>query len=303
MVFTLVVDMSLRFIRLNIPFLRGSLIVPQVLGINMGPKTIFDDGNYQPSSQLQTKIEQYLQTQTGSFSLVVFDLTHEPKEQVSINSDQVYESASMYKLFVLAAVMQAEADGKLQDDDKLSATVGHLNDILGDKEYGYEDYDDDETIGWTVNEAMKRVARFSDNYSAILLAEKVGWDSVQEAANKIGATSTTIKSPISTTAQDLGLYFRKLYHGEIVSREASDRIIEMLANSNSTDRIPAQLPEDLKIAHKTGELSRIRNDGGIIFLPDRPYVFVMLTKDLKYDTDGIEAIAETSKIAYDHFTK
>jgi beta-lactamase class A len=55
------------------------------------------------------------------------------------------------------------------------------------------------------------------------------------------------------------------------------------------------------VAHKTGSITGVQHDSGIVYLPDgRKYVLVVLSKDLKDAKKGIEAIARISKIIYDH---
>jgi beta-lactamase class A len=252
--------------------------------------------------ELEGRIAQFLQNQEGDYAVYVKDLTPEGKRNVYINSDQVYEAASLYKLFLMAAVFEKISKGEMTLETEISAKIGHLDDILGAREYGYEDYESEDSIGHTVKESLERVAMFSDNYAAIMLAEKVGWPAVQDAADHIGALNTKIKTPISTSAEDVGLLLEKVYNGQIVSFESSEEIINMLTKAQINNRIPAKLPKELKIAHKTGELSQVRNDAGIVFLEGNPYVIVMMTKNLKYEDEGIENLAEVSKIVYDYYS-
>src|SRR5262249_24773714 len=140
-----------------------------------------------------------------------------------------------------------------------------------------------------------------DNYAAIMLAEKVGWDQVQAEADDIGASNTTIKAPISTTAGDMALYFQDLYQGQIVSASDSGQIIDLLATDQINDRIPDQLPSGLKIAHKTGELDGVRNDAGIVFLDGNPYLIVLMSENVPYEDDDVQLLSNISKDVYDYF--
>lgn len=252
-------------------------------------------------AQLEGKIKQYLSSKQGDYAVFVKDLTPEGKRNVYINSDQVYESASLYKLFLMAAVFEKINAGEITLETEISTKIGHLDAVLGGREYGYEDYDPGESIGYTVKDALLRIAMFSDNYSAIMLAERVGWDTVQAVATNLGATKTTIKTPISTSAEDVGLLLEEIYLGQMVSFEASEQMIEMLSKSQMNNRIPAKLSEGVKVAHKTGELDGVRNDAGIVFLNGNPYLIVMMTKNLKNVDEGVENEAEVSKIVYDYY--
>jgi beta-lactamase class A len=257
---------------------------------------------------LKGRIEDFLKGKDGDYAIYVKDLTTGGKRNVYIHSDEVFEAASLYKVFLMAATYEAVNEGKLTLDTEISAKLSHLEDVLGSVDYGYLELSGDEVATYTVRECLDRIARISDNYAAIMLAEKVGWDSVQATANNIGAANTRIKTPISTSAEDVGTLLEKIYLGEIVSFEASEEIINMLATAQINNRIPAKLPKTdpstgsgLRIAHKTGELSQVRNDAGIVFLDGNPYIIVMMTKDLKYEDQGIENLAEVSKIVFDYY--
>lgn len=286
---------------------------------------IFDSND----RQLRDIVERNIKDQKGTFAVVVKGLWKDSNIQYSYNAQEIYPSASLYKLFLIAEVLDQINQGKFKEEDKLSADSSKVAAVLqeedihkGKLEYG-------------VGEALNRVAAFSDNYAAIMLAEKVGWDNVQNQANKIGATATNIKEPISTNAADTALFLEKLYKGEIVSQEVSKSIIDRLLKSEVNDRIPAGIkmstdyglqttanPEkavdgspkaespvliahegtSVRIAHKTGELPKVRHDAGIVFLENKPYLIVMMSKDLQYEDVGVETLANISKEVFDYIS-
>lgn len=268
--------------------------------------------------ELQSRIQNLLQDKQslrsgdlkeGDYAIYVKDLKPGGKRNVYINSDRVYEAASLYKLFLIAAVFDSINRGNLTLDTKISAKLSHLEAVLGSVDFGYQDLSGDEVATYTVEECLDRISRISDNYAAIMLAEKVGWGAIQDAANELGATSTTIKNPITTSAEDIGLMLEKTYNGQMVSFEASEQTIDLLAKAQINNRIPAKLPKTdpstgsvIKIAHKTGELSQVRNDAGIVFLEGNPYVIVLMTKNLKGEDEGIENLAEISRIVYEYYS-
>lgn len=255
----------------------------------------------QTDQKLQSKIEDFLQGKDGNYAVLVKDLKPEGKRNVFINSDEVFEAASLYKLFLMAVVFEKVYEGKLTLETLISAKLSHLDQVFGGRDFGYEQFEDSEIIEYSVGEALKRVAEISDNYAAIMLAEKIGWNSIQDFATRIGATNTSIKDPISTSSEDIGLLLEKFYKGEVVSIEASEQILDMLSKSKLNNRIPAKLPEGIKVAHKTGELSRVRNDAGVVFLEGNPYVIVLMTKNLKGEDEAVENLAEISKIVYEYY--
>lgn len=258
-----------------------------------------DDWSFNiPENSFQAQLKNYIKDKEGDYAVYIESLDPQNPQIVKFQSSDPYPAASLYKLFLLAAVQESIESGKLKEDQTITSSIDHLTEVVGE-EFGYEDYEEDK-LSYTVTQAMTRVATISDNYAAIMLVEKIGWEKVRAQAKAIGANDTSIKDPITTTAYDIGLFFKKLYLKQVVSENASNKIIELLALSRLNNRIPALLPDELKIVHKTGELARARNDAGIVFLEGNPYLIVMLSKDLKYEDDGIETLAEISKMSYEY---
>lgn len=275
--------------------------------IGQGPfnKTFFNFSssfNFIFKSQGLAKIVQNnLTGGNGEFSIYITDLID--AENYTLNSSDIYPAASLYKLYLMAAVMKEMDKGELGLDDNVSSNIDHLEEVFGSIDFGYNG--DEGDIEYSVEETLERVGRVSDNFAAIMLAEKVGWDKVQKAAYDSGATATTIKSPIFTTASDIANFLKLLYQDKIVSPAASEQIRQFLKLSQLNNRIPAGLPEGIEVVHKTGELSRVRHDAGIVYLggSERAYVIVLMSKDLKDENEAVETMAKISKEVYEYFSK
>ena len=57
----------------------------------------------------------------------------------------------------------------------------------------------------------------------------------------------------------------------------------MLKRQKFRAGIPAKLPAGIEVAHKTGTVTRVHHDAGVVYAP-RPYVLVVLTRGL--ETEG-----------------
>jgi beta-lactamase class A len=272
-----------------------------------------------PSPQLQKIVDESLKDIQGDFEIYIENMvTH---EGLALRAQEKFPSASLYKLYLMAAVLKQVELGSIKLEDNLSADKSHLEEILGGKEIGYEDSADQ--ISYSVDEALTRVGRISDNFSAVMLAEKIGWDKIQVLADSIGAQNTIIKSPIQTSAEDVSLFFKLLYQDKLVSPIVSKQVKDYLSLSQLNNRIPANLPESVTVIHKTGELPRVRHDAGIVYLdqpengnspapsstngaslsPKKGYVIVMMSQNLRFEDDGIEAMAKLSEAVYNYFDK
>ena len=258
----------------------------------------------------------------GEYAIYIEDLTD--GEKYGLRDLDTFPAASLYKLYLMAAVLKEVENGNLRLDQNVSRKKSYLVERFGGVDFGYEDIPEDDVIGYSVEEALTRVGRISDNFASIILADKIGWEKLQEMADLSGAQNTSIEDPISTSALDIGEFFKKLYKREIISGNVSDGIIKYLELNQLNNRIPAGLPEDAKVIHKTGELGRVRNDAGIVWLNSTPgespsttlgtseptpgvssraYVIVLMSKDLKDEDEGVETLAKISKDEDENFKK
>ena len=76
-------------------------------------------------------------------------------------------------------------------------------------------------------------------------------------------------------------------------------MIEILAAQEHNDGIPAGLPPGTKVAHKTGSITKISHDAGLVFRPDgSQYVLVVLTRGFEKNAEAERVIAEISRILW-----
>ncbi len=65
--------------------------------------------------------------------------------------------------------------------------------------------------------------------------------------------------------------------------------------------IPALLPQAVKVAHKTGTITGVHHDSGIVFLPDdKKYVLVILSKKLENVDAATVSMAKVSRMIYEY---
>jgi beta-lactamase class A len=83
------------------------------------------------------------------------------------------------------------------------------------------------------------------------------------------------------TADGLAAFFRAVQDAAVVTAESRDRIFDILFQQHFNGMIPAGIPDSAKarVAHKTGEISTICHDAGLVLAPGRaPYILVVLTE-------------------------
>jgi beta-lactamase class A len=80
------------------------------------------------------------------------------------------------------------------------------------------------------------------------------------------------------------------------------QMLAILRRQQVRDRLPLLLPPGVEIAHKTGSVSRISNDAGILYTPAGPCVVAVFTKDLADDVEGRMVIARVGRAVYEAYS-
>jgi len=78
-------------------------------------------------------------------------------------------------------------------------------------------------------------------------------------------------------------------------------MVDILLKQEFNSLIPAPLPDDVKVAHKTGEITGVHHDSGIVMLPDgQKYILIILSRNVKDMEKADKAMIEVSRLIYEH---
>mgnify|MGYP001567073824 CR=1 FL=1 len=249
----------------------------------------------QNSAQIKSIVEYALADSTGTYAIVIKNLkTHETFTQ---NGDRSFEPASLYKLWVMGATYKFILDGNILEDKTLSREVEELNNLfkISTDSAGLTEG----TVTMKVGDAISQMITTSHNYAALLLVSEVRNSRVSSFMREQGFKNSSLGEPPKTTAEDIALFFEKLYQGTMIDSESSKKMLDLLARQKLNDRIPKYLPSNIEVAHKTGELGNFKHDAGIIFGKD-PILIVVLSESKSPQT-AAERIAQLSKNVYNYF--
>ncbi|MBM3935120.1 MAG: serine hydrolase [SAR202 cluster bacterium] len=100
-----------------------------------------------------------------------------------------------------------------------------------------------------------------------------------------------------TTPREIAAIMKQLVQGKIVSKKASEGMVEMLKLCRDRSVIPAQLKAEVETAHKVGFTRRVKADSGIVYLPSGPLVIAGFTLASEDPDGGDKAIAEVARLA------
>ena len=301
---------------LLVPLLIFSLILLSLILNNIGRKNQYDvfySGSknlFIQSNQNSVAVENIINSVSqkfpGRYALYIKDL--KTQKTYKLNSEDKFSSASIYKLAVMYKTFDAIEKNQITDSEILSNNKETLDKKLSDNPKQNQNPEQDqispELVSFNIKEALRLMITISDNYSAILLAEKLGWGEIDDLMKKEGIDNFDLigsNSP-QITAAAVAKLLERVYANKAVSANASERMKKLLFDQKINDRIPKYLPADIKIGHKTGELGLIRHDAGIILGRKSHYIFVFLTETPSPD-DAAENIAQLSKKIFDELEK
>lgn len=252
------------------------------------------------NEELTTIVDEELQGAQGTYAVVIEN--EKTGESYKKNEHLVYDAASLYKLWIMAAVYQQIEQGKLKENDSLHADISKLNKKFHIATEAAE-FNEGE-IDFTVGSALQQMITISHNYAALSLVEKIKLSTVKSFLAKEGFTESTLGSDNSgptTTASDIALFYKKLSHGELANPEHTQQMLTLLKKQRLNTKLPKYLPQGVIIAHKTGELGMMTHDAGIVYVPDGDYRIVVLSKS-SYPPGAKERIGQLSKSVYEYMT-
>jgi beta-lactamase class A len=233
--------------------------------------------------------------------------------QWSYNADAWFHAASTMKLAVLLGVYRQVVRGELAVDEPVHVRNKFLS-IVDRKPFKLEISrdGDPEVYGnlgrtMTVKQLAYHMITTSSNFATNLLVDVVGVDTIQAALRELGVEGVTVLRGVEdqaayeaglnneVTANGLMKLLRLVAEGRAFSPEACADMLEILLDQRFKRGIPAGLPREARVAHKTGNISNVDHDAGIVYLARRnPYVVVILTQFPMQAGRGA-AVAEVSK--------
>jgi beta-lactamase class A len=240
-------------------------------------------------------------------------------ETLYVNAKQSFHAASTMKTPVMVEIFKQVQMGKFTLDDSIPVR-NEFKSIVDGSPYSLEissDSDDRmyQLIGKksTVRNLLDVMINVSSNLATNILIDKVDPVNVMRTMKSYGLNDIQVLRGVedgkafkdgrnnTTTAYDLAMLYTAIAEKTCVSQQASEEMVKILASQKFKDMIPAMLPKDVVVAHKTGSITNVQHDAGIIFLPDgRSYVLVVLSKDLRSNKEGIHVIAQISKAVYNY---
>jgi len=267
--------------------------------------------------ELKEKISNRINSVEGVIG-IAFQSLEKNDIRLFINEREVFHAASTMKTPVMIELFKQAAEGKFSLDDSIEIK-NEFTSIADGSKFSME-IDRDEGGGFykyigtkqPIIKVIENMITVSGNLATNNLIELAGAKNVTATMRTLEADKIQVLRGVedmkafdkglsnTTTPFDLMVIYKALGKGKAVNKEADKAMINILLRQHFNDLIPKYLPVDVKVAHKTGSITGVRHDSGIVYLPDgRSYVLIILSKNLKDADKGEEVIARISKDIYD----
>lgn len=233
---------------------------------------------------LLNQIQEQLPADNGSWSVFVSDLINETEGSIN---DQTMQAASLIKLYIMGAIYE------------------NYDQIIG--QYGKD----------SVDSNLHSMITVSDNDAANTLTtylgggdSAAGMQAVNSFCQAHGYDQTHMGRMLLasnenddnyTSVGDCGHLLQEIYKQDTSGYTHATDMFNLLKAQTRCNKIPAQLPEGVKTANKTGELDNVENDAGIIYDSKNDVVIVFMSQNLSSAGSAQNTIATLSRTIYDHY--
>lgn len=212
-------------------------------------------------------------------------------------------SASMIKVFILAAIMEKVEQGEISLDKEIvllgSDKVGGAGILSG--------YQSGESF--SLREILKLMITHSDNTATNIAIDQIGMNAINDYIERNGYSDTVLRRKMMdidainagienySSVKDLGDIFLKIYNFQCVSATCDAIMIDFLQGQTDDECFPAALPDKV-VAHKTGALVGLFDEGGIIYDKDGDdVILVIMTENFAGESTVINSMKKFAAYA------
>ncbi|MBR6472405.1 MAG: serine hydrolase [Firmicutes bacterium] len=270
-------------------------------------------------------MERKINSARGKIGLYYENLaTGEKFEILHGTDDDVFEAASVIKLWVMSAAFEQAENGLLDLDSKVFIREEDKMPVAGLPDYAamkFEGVLNDDMFPesgvlnflgpgpeLTIRDLIILMILVSDNTAVNVLIDLLGQDTINSHIRSLGAEKTVLKRKLFDkrpeteglenlfSLEEAASFLRMIYKGELVSEEASKEMCAILQNQQNTYKIPFFM-RHTPIAHKTGEDLGIENDVGIVYA-EEPYIMCFASNEAD-EAEAIRLCQDLAKILKD----
>jgi beta-lactamase class A len=290
-------------------FLRPSAILILVASLLIPTHSFCQD----PLASAQSQIQQRIASSHADVAVYFHSL--DSATNWSFRPDDSFHAASTMKIPVMIELFHQAKEGTLRLSDPL-VIHNEFQSIVEGSPYQLDPKDDSDTDLYNAEGQTRTLAQLCDlmitvssNLATNLLIQKLGVDNIRATVYSLAANGMNFLRGVedqkafdkglnnTTTARALGILLTAIANGQAVDAESSRQMIAILEKQHFNEGIPAGLPPGIRVAHKTGEITKIHHDAAIVYAP-HPFVLVILVRGLADEKDSSAVMADITRVLY-----
>ncbi len=259
-----------------------------------------------PAASLETVIKGIAENlkdslgKNAEFGLLVHNL--ETGEQVAINGQKLFETASLYKLFVMLTVYQDISQGKLSLDTNITLT----------SEIASYSIEEDAGVlivpigqSMAVRDLLHAMIVNSNNTASLMLLFQVRAAHMRQLVADMGFKGADLSNTykFQATPEDFDQFFTRLADQKLLGPASDPAMLELTSRQPTRDRIGALLPPTVRFANKTGNFPGVTNDTGLVYLPNGQRLSItVLTRQSDWNS-ARKFISQIGLAAYNYYIR
>ncbi len=255
--------------------------------------TTFTDNTDSSMDNLLNQVQSLLPTDNGTWSVYVCNLL---KDSDGTINDTPMQAASLIKLYIMGAVYEnygtiAQSHNSEEIDSNISAMISVSDNDAANTLVNWLGNGNDAAGMAKVNNFCQEHGFTSTQMNRLLLAGKENGDNY-------------------TSVKDCGTFLKQIYqviNGILPSSTLAnaDAMYFQLKTQQRKNKIPAQLPEGVGTANKTGELDTVENDAAIIYDTAKgiDLVVCFMSQDLTDTGAAQSTIAADARAIYGYYNE
>ncbi len=254
---------------------------------------------------LADRLTPLIKTHHGKVALAVLHL--DDGVSYEYDGDEVMPTASMIKFMIMLEAYQQAAEGKIKLADPV---VLHNTDKVPGS--GILTYHFSDGARFPLRDAVRLMIAYSDNTATNLVLDRIGIDSTNRRMKEWGFPNSRINAKVylgsktsvdpartkkyglgSTTPKETVQLLQRLYQGKCGDKKATKEMLDHLKKCEDKDKFTRFLPPGVVVAHKSGSVSDVKTDAGILYFPGGPVAICVMTaknRDRRYHSDNEASI-------------
>ncbi len=242
---------------------------------------------------------------TGAKGSFVVQALNKENATAEYQSSLVVPSASLIKVFVMIEVMLRSKYNALDINTTIPVKK---EDVVGFSVLKFL-----EQRAYTLKELLNLMITYSDNTAANVLIDFLTIKGINASLKKLGYNNSILQRKMMdfkaaeegmqnfTNVCDVSNVLKKMYKGRLLGPPYDELMLGIMKQQADECMMRRYLPDEIRIARKSGELNNLNHEMAIVYTPKIDYLYTFFVWEAKDNNASRELLAQTSKITFDYF--